>query len=515
MPRAPTRKAPGAKKAPERVRAFAWTCNNYDAHGYMLEAFKHVARGLGEDGGWAVASEETGSEEETDHYQAAMHIGKHAAMSTSAIWKKVNSSYKDIVTKAALLHPERFNGEDPEVPPKHNWIALASHDGADNFKSLAGYPCKGGGLDPRLPKAHADAAAEPRRLPGYGIFDPWEGEIAVDAVIVWQWGTKGPGQGTRTDIQNLVAAATDLTVPLSKALLDDPELAASFIKYPNGVAKLRQHAMMECERDLDAPPFVAVFHGPTGTGKSFTINQTIKKLGLRSYTCSTGMTAGDKAWFDGYDGEEVVWFSEFRSSIQWSQILEILDRYAVKVQVKNGTAQMMGKYFFFCSPIPPSEWYPGIEEKTQGSNAQLLRRITHIVPMDGQGGQGRSDECLAAIEAVNKALFPEDYPDEMLDGDVTEEDNSDDEHGGTPLRRLNALPLPPRNPGYQPTFNGGQDAPLATDQDAEAAFDELMTEFDLDGGSADVATPPRLKRTTTVHPNIPSPPAYSGRGMEE
>lgn len=507
MPRAPQKAAKTARKAPERVRAFAWTCNNYDAHGYMLEAFKNVARGLGEDGGWAVASEETGSEEETDHYQAAMHIGKHAAMSTSAIWKKVNTSYKDIVTKAALLHPERFNGEDPEVPPAHNWIAMASHDGADNFKSLAGYPCKGGGLDPRYTQAISDANAEPRRLPGYGIFDPWEGELAADAIIAWQWGTKGPGQGTRTDIQNLVAAATDLSVPLSKALLDDPELAAAFIKYPNGVAKLRQHAMMEVERDLDEAPFVAVFHGPTGTGKSYTINQTIKKLGLRSYVCSTGMTAGDKAWFDGYDGEEVIWFTEFRSSIQWSQLLEILDRYAVKVQVKNGTAQMMGKYFFFCSPIAPCDWYPGIEEKAEGSNAQLLRRVTHILPMDGLGGDGRSDTCLQALELMNKVLFPEDFADELL-ADITDSANSDDEHDGTPLRRMNALPL--RNPGYQSTFNGGQDAPLATD-DAEAVFDEFMDEFDLENGS--IPSPPRLVRTT---PHAPHPtPRLTGRGMEE
>jgi len=88
-------------------------------------------------------------------------------------------------------------------------------------------------------------------------------------------------------------------------------------------------------------------------------------------------------WFDGYNGQKVVLFDEFRGQLPLGQMLELLDGYpCLRVQVKNGTVHWSPEEIYLTSPMHPRDWYPNVTN--QDKIDQLLRRIDHIAQTDSQ-----------------------------------------------------------------------------------------------------------------------------------
>lgn len=83
-------------------------------------------------------------------------------------------------------------------------------------------------------------------------------------------------------------------------------------------------------------------------------------------------------WFDGYDAETDVIFEEFNGQIPFRQFLRLLDKYPCQVQTKGGSKYWGARRIWITSPVHPSQWYASLEEKSEGSLAQLLRRLTDI-----------------------------------------------------------------------------------------------------------------------------------------
>nr|WAE42768.1 MAG: replication associated protein [Cressdnaviricota sp.] len=114
-----------------------------------------------------------------------------------------------------------------------------------------------------------------------------------------------------------------------------------------------------------------VYWGPTGVGKS-----------RRAHVEAPGsyvVPRGD--WWDGYDAHETVIIDEFYGWIQYSLLLNVLDRYPLLVPFKGGFSKFVAKLVIITSNKPPTDWYrnPGCDY------APLARRFTLVERMGPEG----------------------------------------------------------------------------------------------------------------------------------
>ena len=189
--------------------------------------------------------------------------------------------------------------------------------------------------------------------------------------IALEEGTLGE-PGKRTDLLEVVASLQS-GKRLSEVAAESPEV---FIKYAKGIE--RYHALLDKPRDKNDPIEIIVHYGPTGTGKTWKALADYPDAFKYSITCSQ--------WFDGYEGQEVAVFDEFRAQLPFGMILQLLDHYALKVAVKGGFREWKPKKVILTSPVHPAFWYsPETLAKHDGSIEQLKRRINAIYFFESRG----------------------------------------------------------------------------------------------------------------------------------
>ena len=182
----------------------------------------------------------------------------------------------------------------------------------------------------------------------------------------------GPGQGARSDL-----AAIGKRLREGEALEVIAEAYPSdFIRYHHGIRALQSMLQSKPrERGADGlfpPPRVCWYYGPTGRGKTQTIMQ---EIGDQPYFTKA---PGNK-WFDGYAGQKIVLFDDYRGD-WWTfgYFLRVLDRYPLDVEVKGGMVHFSPTTIYISCPRRPEDLYAALEARSDGSIAQLLRRITEI-----------------------------------------------------------------------------------------------------------------------------------------
>lgn len=107
------------------------------------------------------------------------------------------------------------------------------------------------------------------------------------------------------------------------------------------------------KRNLDRDFRIIIYWGPTGTGKSRAVND----LPVAKYRmCS-------KRWFDGYEGEQVLWLDEFNPHAldlqQFEYYLQMFDRYEFKVEIKGHMCQLQAHTAYLTSNHDPAGWFSG------------------------------------------------------------------------------------------------------------------------------------------------------------
>ena len=75
--------------------------------------------------------------------------------------------------------------------------------------------------------------------------------------------------------------------------------------------------------------------------------------------------------FDGYNGEPVLLLDDFRSSIVFNDLLRILDRYPLRVNIKGSHSWACWTKVIISANIALSEQYPNLSERKD----PLLRRF--------------------------------------------------------------------------------------------------------------------------------------------
>ena len=113
---------------------------------------------------------------------------------------------------------------------------------------------------------------------------------------------------------------------------------------------------------------VYYIEGETGIGKTY----GIFKMFPDAYR---PVIAGEKLWFDGYAGEKTLLLDELRGNIKLSYLLQILDPYPLKVEIKGGTVNAEWERVFITTNTPPEKWYPRVSAEDPRTFEALLRRI--------------------------------------------------------------------------------------------------------------------------------------------
>lgn len=226
-----------------------------------------------------------------------------------------------------------------------------------------------------------------------------------------------PTPGKRSDIADACQAIKDgMTL---KEMTDEHSVVV--VKYYKGLTVLR--SLRSGPRDPDAlPPSVYWLHGKTGTGKTRCSWQLGCKLSSPS---DIWFSNGGTQWFDGYDGQRVAIFDDFRAKgTKFEFLLRITDRYPLQVPFKGGFVNWKPDYIVFTTPNDVSQTFAVRKVHIPEDVAQLERRITDNFCLDWPEERARFEDVLSSIGKDATARQPVDQSTSM--GEVTRIDLTSD-----------------------------------------------------------------------------------------
>lgn len=124
-------------------------------------------------------------------------------------------------------------------------------------------------------------------------------------------------------------------------------------------------------RDLE----VTYIWGETGTGKTRSV--------MEKYGYSNVYRVSDYTHpFDGYNGQDVILFDEFRSSLRLSDMLVFLDGYPLRLPCRYADKVACFTKVYIISNIPLEQQYRSIQTDEPASWRAFNRRIKSVCHMD-------------------------------------------------------------------------------------------------------------------------------------
>lgn len=176
-----------------------------------------------------------------------------------------------------------------------------------------------------------------------------------------------PEQGKRNDIH----AATELLQNGATMQELAEEHPTEVVKYHRGLSVYRN--LIQKPRDISTPPSVYWLYGDTGTGKTRSAYESTRDVFKESIWFSNN----SMDWFDGYEGQDVAIFDDFRSKgVKFDWLLRILDRYPLRVPVKGGFSNWFPKVIIITTPESIRNTFERRLEHKPEDIRQLERRVT-------------------------------------------------------------------------------------------------------------------------------------------
>jgi len=178
----------------------------------------------------------------------------------------------------------------------------------------------------------------------------------------WEIGTRPKGQGERTDL----AEAAESLMKDGDIRAVDP---AVFLKYASGCLKL---AALAPPPRRDGLKVISII-GTTGIGKSYAAHDLYSDL----YVVNMGNSG---LWWDGYVGQSAVMFEEFKGQVQLQKMLQILDPYPLRLEIKGGLVPARFTTVIITSNYEPALWYKNEDGSRDPELAALYRRLGKGIP---------------------------------------------------------------------------------------------------------------------------------------
>ena len=137
-----------------------------------------------------------------------------------------------------------------------------------------------------------------------------------------------------------------------------------FLKYASGCLKL---AALAPPPRRDGLRIITIV-GPTGIGKSYSVHDMFPDI----YVVNMGNSG---LWWDGYTGQRAVMFEEFKGQVQLQKMLQILDPYPLRLEIKGGLVPARFTVVFITSNYTPDRWYRNEDGSRDEEIAALRRRL--------------------------------------------------------------------------------------------------------------------------------------------
>lgn len=242
--------------------------------------------------------------------------------------------------------------------PEHTYIVYGYEVGDSGTPHLQGYvefakQVRFPSLKKRFPKVHW----EKRK----GTAEQAAMYCKKEAKRIVEEGTMSR-QGTRTDIDQVRQQLqgeepTMRAVTLTATSCQSVRFAEIFLKYH--------------EPKRNFKPVVTWLYGGPGVGKTQRCHDDAAAKGFGD---DIHMQLDTAKWWEDYDRHQVVIMDDVRSTFcPYVRMLNILDRYACRVECKGGSRQMLAKHIYVTSDVHPELVWGNSEDK-----GQLLRRIDNI-----------------------------------------------------------------------------------------------------------------------------------------
>lgn len=211
----------------------------------------------------------------------------------------------------------------------------------------------------KYPRAHIEVVRNNKAAAAYCIKE----KTRIFGRGPFEWGTK-PNQGARTDLDTL---ARDLIngKKMSEIREEEPGL---YVKYFNGLKNLAA----ELAPKRTEKPEVTWIWGDGGVGKT--------KYVIDKHGADNVYRKDMSKWWDKYKQQEAICIDDFNNSWDYTYFLNLLDRYQVNYEVKNGHAEINSKYIYITCEFHPKHFWGNqkIEDEKNNKLVQVMRRIDLI-----------------------------------------------------------------------------------------------------------------------------------------
>jgi len=178
------------------------------------------------------------------------------------------------------------------------------------------------------------------------------------------WVTK---KGERSDLESLRE-----TLDSGATVLEVSKLHfGSFVRFQRGINEYVRVREREQRRGMRLGLVVTVYWGSTGAGKT---RRVFAEHGTDLYK----LDVGNNVWWDGYAGEDVLLMDDFYGWLKFGFLLNVLDVYPLRLEVKGGFTYANWTKVFITSNKHPDDWYKDLNHEQAAALARRIHKIEHF-----------------------------------------------------------------------------------------------------------------------------------------